>query len=110
MRAAQQVVREADRRYPVRIRVAVPDGGFGQRLDQIHAWLDQNAGAEGWAWTRFRGVLNDAVSIYFADATMASAFVARWCLVQKAEVTDGLFRVREDEPTPRIPAAHNKTP
>jgi hypothetical protein len=26
-----------------------------------------------------RGVLNDAISIYFADATLASAFVARWC-------------------------------
>jgi hypothetical protein len=26
-----------------------------------------------------RGVLNDAVSIYFTDATLASAFVARWC-------------------------------
>jgi hypothetical protein len=26
-----------------------------------------------------RGVLNDAVSIYFLDATLASAFVARWC-------------------------------
>src|SRR5271165_2523503 len=25
------------------------------------------------------GVLNDAISIYFADATLASAFVARWC-------------------------------
>jgi hypothetical protein len=26
-----------------------------------------------------RGVLNDAVSIYFLDATLTSAFVARWC-------------------------------
>jgi hypothetical protein len=26
-----------------------------------------------------RGVLNDAVSLYFGDATLASAFVARWC-------------------------------
>ena len=26
-----------------------------------------------------RGVVNDALSIYFADATMASAFVARSC-------------------------------
>jgi hypothetical protein len=25
-------------------------------------------------------VLNDALSIYFADATLASAFVARWCV------------------------------
>jgi hypothetical protein len=26
------------------------------------------------------GVLNDAISIYFADATLASAFIARWCV------------------------------
>jgi hypothetical protein len=112
MRAAQQAIRDADRRFPVRIRVAVPDGGFGLRLDLIHAWLDQNAGADGWAWTPsgFRGVVNDAVAIYFADATMASAFVARWCLVAKAEAIDGVFRVRDDEPTARIPAAHHKTP
>jgi hypothetical protein len=56
------------------------------------------------------GVDIDAVAIYFADAMIASAFVARWCLVAKAEGTDGLFRVRDDESTPRIPAAHHKTP
>jgi hypothetical protein len=27
-----------------------------------------------------RGVLNDALSIYFADAALANAFVARWCV------------------------------
>jgi hypothetical protein len=26
------------------------------------------------------GVLNDALSIYFEDATLASAFVFRWCV------------------------------
>jgi hypothetical protein len=26
-----------------------------------------------------RGVLNDAVSIYFLNPTLASAFVTRWC-------------------------------
>jgi hypothetical protein len=90
----------------------VPDRGFGLRLDQMLAWLDQNAGAEGWARTPsgFRGVVNDAVAIYFADATIAGAFVARWCQGKKAEAIDGVFRVREDEPTPRIPAAHHKTP
>jgi hypothetical protein len=49
-----------------------------------------------------RGVLNDAVSIYFVDAALASAFVARWCLVARVETTGGVFRVREDEPTPRV--------
>src|SRR5882672_4919177 len=38
-------------------------------------------GASGWAMTAagMRGVVNDALAIYFLDATLASAFVARWC-------------------------------
>ncbi len=72
----------ADRRFPVRIRIGVPPGGFGQRYAQITARLDENCGADRWAMTPsgMRGVLNDAVSIYFLDATLASAFgpVVRW--------------------------------
>jgi hypothetical protein len=44
-----------------------------------------------------RGRLDeDALSIYFADATLASAFVARWCAGSKIEATGGVFQVRED--------------
>ena len=70
------------------------------------AWLDQNCGADGWAITPsgVRGVLNDAISIYFADATLWSAFVARWCVGSKPETASGVFLVCEDEPTPRIGA------
>jgi hypothetical protein len=42
-----------------------------------------------------RGVLNDAVSIYFLDATLASAFVARWCAGYKIETAEGVFRIRD---------------
>jgi hypothetical protein len=52
-----------------------------------------------------RGVLNDALSIYFADATLASAFVARWCVGAKVETAGGVFQVREDEPEPRVERA-----
>jgi hypothetical protein len=45
-------------------------------------------------------LLNDALSIYFGDATLASAFVARW-LGAKVETAGGMFQVREDEPEPR---------
>jgi hypothetical protein len=38
------------------------------------------------------GYLNDAVSIYFADATLVSAFVARWCAGYKVETAEGVFR------------------
>jgi hypothetical protein len=42
MRAAQQAARDAERQFPVRIRIAVPDRGLRDE------WLDQNAGADGW--------------------------------------------------------------
>jgi hypothetical protein len=105
------MIAEAERRFPVRIRIAA-DQGLGARLNQMHQWLDQNAGADGWAMTPSgaRGVVNDAIAIYLANATIASAFVARWCAGHKADVADGLFRIREDEPTPRIGATLHKTP
>jgi hypothetical protein len=70
------------------------------------AWLHENCGADGWAMTPSgaRGVLNDALSIYFGDASLASAFVARWCVRARVETAGGVFQVREDEPEPRVGA------
>jgi hypothetical protein len=106
------MITEAERRFPVRIRIGVPDGGLGERLNQMQAWLDENCGACGWAMTPsgMRGVINDAISIYFLDATIASAFVARWCAGYKVETAEGAFRVRQDNPERRIGAAHHRTP
>ena len=103
----REMITTAERRFPVRIRIAVPPGGLGQRHTQITAWLDENCGVNGWAMTPSgtRGVLNDALSIYFADATLAGAFVARWCVRAKIETAGGVFQVREDEPEPRVGAA-----
>jgi len=108
----REMITVAERRYPVRIRVGVPPGGLGQRYSEMTAWLDQNCGADGWAVTPsgVRGVLNAAISIYFADATLASAFVTPWCVGSKAETTGGVFQVREDEPVPRIGAGLHQTP
>ena len=109
---ARDMIFSAERRFPVRIRIGVPPGGFGQRYAEITAWLDENCGADGWAMTPsgMRGVLNDAVSIYFLDATLASAFVARWCAGYKVETAEGVFRVRDDEPTPRVETGLHRTP
>jgi hypothetical protein len=54
--------------------------------------------------------VNDALAVYFVNATIASAFVARWCAAQKVEIVDGVYQVRNDEPTPRIGAALHRTP
>jgi hypothetical protein len=70
------------------------------------ARLVENCGTDGWANTPsgIRGVLNDATSIYFADATLAIAFVARWRAGSKVETAGGVFQVREEEPAPRVGA------
>jgi hypothetical protein len=102
----------AERRFPVRIRLGVPPDGFGRRHTEMTAWLDENCGADGWAMTPsgMRGVPNDAVSIYFLDATLAGAFVARWCAGSRVDTEGGVFRIRDDEPAPRIGAGLHRTP
>jgi hypothetical protein len=112
MRAAQIATRDTERRFPVRVRIAVPPAGLGKQLTQMQDWLDHNAGADGWAMTPNgeRGVFNDAISTHLADATIASAFVARWCIGYRPETADGLYRIRADEPKPRVRAPDHKTP
>src|SRR4029077_16030738 len=47
----REMIAMAERRFPVRIRLGVPPGGFGQRHTNITAWLDGNCGADGGAMT-----------------------------------------------------------
>ena len=109
---SRAMIADAERRFPVRVRVAVPAGGFGQRLDAMYARLDQNCGADGWIITPagMRGVINDAVAIYFRDAAVAAAFVARWCRQRLPEIADGAFVVRDDDPVPQRRAPSHRTP
>jgi hypothetical protein len=76
------------------------------------AWLDANCGAANWAMTPagLRGVVNDALAIYFLDTALANAFVARWCLGYRVETIEGSFCLRDDAPAPRIPAPQHRTP
>ena len=108
----REIITMAERRFPVRIRIGVPPGGFGRRHAEMTAWLDENCGADRWAMTPsgVRGVVNDAVSIYFLDATLASAFVVRWCAASRTETEGGVFRLRDDAPAPRIGAGLHRTP
>src|SRR5438067_1023948 len=108
----RDMITAAERRFPVRITIAIPSDGFSTRHTQMTAWLNENCGSDGWAMTPsgMRGVVNDAVSLYFADATLATAFVARWCAASKIETARGVFRVREDGPAPRVGAGLHRTP
>jgi hypothetical protein len=72
----------------------------------MHAWLDDNCGADGWEITPagMRGVINDAIAVYFRDATMAAAFAARWCAPAGSGVGEGFLRIWDNEPVQRVPA------
>lgn len=100
------MITEAEHRFPCRIKLGIPAGGLGSRLTDMQAWLDENCGADAWAMTPagLRDVVNDAVAVYFRDATSAAAFVSRWCAGAKLEVSDGAFQVRDDQPTSRVMA------
>jgi hypothetical protein len=110
--SSRLMIGEAERRFPARIRIGVPAEGFGSRLDQLTAWLDDNCGADCWAMTPsgLRGVLNDAVAVYFCDAALAGAFVARWCRGGKIEAVKGAFQIRDDAPPVRRGAPLHRTP
>jgi hypothetical protein len=88
------------RGFPVRVRIAVPPEGFGSRLDQIIASLDANCGSDRWASTpsSTRGVVSDALAIYFADVTLARACMAP---AQRFEIEDGVYWVYGDGWTDR---------
>jgi hypothetical protein len=49
--SSRLMITEAERRFPMRVWVAVPPAGFGERLNRMHAWLDDNCGADGWEIT-----------------------------------------------------------
>jgi hypothetical protein len=89
---------------------------FGRTSEQDSARGDRfptdrtTTASNSWAMTPsgIRGVLNDAISFYFADATLASAFVARGCAVSKVQTAIGIFQVPGDEPAPRVGAAPHR--
>lgn len=112
MVATRQAQREAERQFPVRVRVAVPPDGFGRQLTIMHAWLDDTCGPTGWASAPagLGGVVNDAVAFYFEDAAFAHAFVNRFCCGYKVAAVAGAFAVRIDAPAPSRGVAPHRTP
>lgn len=111
-RASARAQREAERRYPVRVWIAVPPDGLGRQLEIMHAWLDATCGPEGWttAPAGTIGVVNDALAFYFEDAAFAHAFVVRFCCGYRVETIAGAFAIREDVRAARRAAAVHRTP
>jgi hypothetical protein len=68
-----------DRYFPVRVRICVPEGGFGEQLNVMYGWLNMHAGRGNFA---IHGAPNDlglgAAFFYCMDVCVAKAFVERF--------------------------------
>ncbi|MGD9869109.1 MAG: hypothetical protein AB7U38_14040 [Hyphomicrobiales bacterium] len=70
----------------MRIRVQVPEGGFGRQANELHAWLRARAGDGGYAV--HSDVLPgrpDALCIYLLDASLAAEMMREFDLLLAAE-------------------------
>ena len=103
------IVAEAERRFPVRIIVRVPEGGIGTRYTPMTEWLDENCGIRGWSITPAgtRGIRNDAIAVYMNGPTCAVAFVARWRIPGDPP---GFYELRQDEPPRRVLSGGHSSP
>ena len=96
------LIAEVERRFPVRIRIGVRQTAWALGSIGSKGGLDENCKRVAMTPSGTRDVLNDALSIYFGNPTLASALVARWCAGYSVETVGGVFQVRGDEPMPRV--------
>ncbi|WP_170334953.1 hypothetical protein [Ruegeria arenilitoris] len=74
----------ADEKYfPIKVRVCVPEEGFGQKMNEIQNWLNECAGIGHWGWNGdmilSRGS-RDAMSFYLLDIDVAVTLIERFGL------------------------------
>jgi hypothetical protein len=82
-----------DDAFPVRIKVVVPETGFGVGTDAHDAWLRENLTARDWATGPARAAGRHCAAFYFRRIGHAQAFMAAFPLLQLADGTalpDGL--------------------
>lgn len=64
-----------DDAFPIRIKLAVPAGGLGRRLDEFIAWLRANLPRDAYAVHSARTIGGSAMAVHFLTLTDAAAFL-----------------------------------
>ncbi len=68
--------RSDDAAFPVRVKIAVPQGGFGRALHEPLIWLENELGPGNYAHHGTTSVGGDATAFYFRDVEAARAFLS----------------------------------
>lgn len=79
-RARSPLKRNAERKFPIRVRVKTPELGYGLKLDAIHHWLRLELGGENFAWTSDSQPGHDASAIYLPNIEIAHRLVEKFDL------------------------------
>lgn len=66
--------------FPIRIRVMVPEMGYGVLYNEIREWLEEHAGRGNFAWHSDMQPGADASAFYFKDARLIQPFLDRFGL------------------------------
>jgi hypothetical protein len=80
-----QTRRDAERQFPHRVDIPVPELGLGGQLNEMHAWCETNVAAGEWAHASVtdrnrrddRGIPMSFARFYFMDEMAAEAFRRR---------------------------------
>lgn len=86
-RKGQMTKRIAERDYPFGVEVEVPPRGLGERLNELHRWCGEIAGAGNYVVTGRMDGMRDFAVFRFRDDQMAAEF-RKWI---EGKVTTPLF-------------------
>lgn len=70
----------AERRFPIRVRITTPEYGYGATYDAIHRWLLDEVGRGNFVWTSDNQPGHDASAVYLSDLDIAQRMVERFGL------------------------------
>ena len=90
--------RQDEANFPVKVKITVPEGGFGNQLNDIHAWLSENLPRSDYAYhSDGRNGTGQVTAYYFRETEVAGHFVAALGL----KLADG---TQIEMPRPTLPS------
>ena len=70
-----RALHDVERRFPVRVRIRVPDDGFGRRLTDYHEWLWRHVGSGNFALQSDEHGPQNTFNLYLPSVQVAHDFV-----------------------------------
>lgn len=68
--------RQDEANFPVKVKITVPEGGFGNQLNDIHTWLAENLPRSDYAYhADGRNGAGQVTAYYFRETGVASRFI-----------------------------------